>query len=1132
MALSEATEAVVVAVGDFSRELRLSIDKQASLLSLTKLPPLGDTIAEAGPMKLSWFDDGRRRELQSLSAKCQAELAACNELRQRLASRMDDFAFSQEGEELAEEAAPLEQFGRRLLACISGRWYWLKRCAKSLYTDKRLGKSREMMHDLRQLRDFHARRSAVRFEETAARNDLIYDSGGVADWQRVSRGTEAIDRLRAMISIPDRLKQCLSSDGLVDRAALKRASGRVADALATLSARAEELQARFDLNFPEGSALRYVDLPLEKFSDWLSQAVSDVRKEQSNLEGICGFFESETDIPIAEIADRFKQLSDFQKLEHWYEDQRGELGTLAGVPMGRDNAEWSRCTEIARALERFLDQYGDPPVTNALRVVTDADVRSAVESAVADVERLFESPISDDWRTLDEMFPGDEVVSTGQMLSRLPLVELSAWLRQRLSDAHLIQEWCFFRESESVLGRLGATTVVNELLAKEVTIDDAVASFLTRFYKLWLDSAYTQHQVLREFRSEEHDGLIDRFKDLDRESIEDAFKRIRMCALGNPARPHSGMLAPSNSEVGILMREAQKKRRHLALRQLFGRIPTLLTRLKPCVMMSPLAVSTYLASPEIKFDLVIFDEASQVRPFDAVGAIYRGRQLVVAGDQKQLPPTSFFDRMASDDGGDEEPDDDEPQAAIQDFESILDVCRSIGLPHKRLRWHYRSRREPLIAFSNHHFYANELYTFPSVMDADDKTAVAFNFVESGRWRPGREGGDNPEEARRVAELVFDSFAKHPEESLAVITFNQKQQFAVLDELERHLRARPEMESFFADANKEPFFVKNLENVQGDERDRIILGVGYGYDAQGKFAMRFGPINRQGGERRLNVAVTRAKHQVTVVSSIHSTDIDLSRAKSAGAKILRAYLQYAEQGTSSLGGEISEDSQREPDSPFEREVEQAIRLQGLDVRRQVGCARYRIDLALVHPKNPGRYVLAIECDGATYHRWATARDRDRLRQDVLTSLGWKFCRIWSTDWVRNPQQQVDRVLKAYHEALKLPDGGGVGVGTCSLNNTRPEQPVIRMRGSRSTEATGRQSVSQIRDVSSAGLAEIIVRVLRRFGQTPQDEVVKVVAKELGFQRAGKTIQSRVKRQISRMISQKSLKRLEGNVLAIN
>jgi hypothetical protein len=423
-----------------------------------------------------------------------------------------------------------------------------------------------------------------------------------------------------------------------------------------------------------------------------------------------------------------------------------------------------------------------------------------------------------------------------------------------------------------------------------------------------------------------------------------------------------------------------KKRRHLPLRGLFEAVPGLLRKLKPCRMMSPLAVSTCLHHPDLTFDLVVFDEASQARPHDAVCAVDRGRQLLMAGDRKRLPPTDFFSRAPADE--ELAPEED---GGLEDYASVLDVCGTRGRPRRRRRGHYRGRREVLIAFANRLIYQNELVTFPGVDDVAGNPAVAFDHVADGRWKPGAGGGFNAVEARHTAARVMAHFRERPGQSPGAIAFSRRQQTRILDGLERLRRANPDLEGFFAEGRDEPFFVKNLENVQGDERDVIFLGVGYGPDESGRVAMRFGPLNQEGGERRLNVAVTRARRGMVVVSSTRAHDLDLSRSSARGVELLRAYLDYAERGTEALRGAVSGAGGREFDSPFEREVYEAVRGAGLTVHPQVGCSGFRIDLAVVDPRAPGRYLLGVECGGATYHSSATARDQDRLRQEVLG--GW-------------------------------------------------------------------------------------------------------------------------------------------------
>ena len=530
-------------------------------------------------------------------------------------------------------------------------------------------------------------------------------------------------------------------------------------------------------------------------------------------------------------------------------------------------------------------------------------------------------------------------------------------------------------------------------------------------------------------------------------------------------------------------------------------------------MMSPLAVSTYLESPEFQFDVVIFDEASQVLPWDAIGAVDRGRQLVVAGDQKQLPPSTFFDRMVNNDDDSDDADD------LGDFESVLDVLCSIGLPRKRLRWHYRSRREPLIAFSNHHFYDDDLVTFPSPDDLDGSTAVRFVHVPDGRWRS--KAGFNPLEAKRTAELVLEHIQRHGSRSLGVITFNLRQQLAVLDELSELRKNRPDLESFFREDRPEPFFVKNLENVQGDECDRIILSVAYGpKEETGSPSMSFGPLNRAGGERRLNVAVTRSREAITLVSSIRSDYIDLNRTKSRGARLLRAYLDYAERGPSAVASE-SVETGRDFESPFEEAVARAMINLGFDVRTQIGCGGFRIDLAIVHPEHPGRYVLGIECDGATYHRTATARDRDRIRHEVLEELGWRgrLIRIWSTDWIRNPAHQVERIANAFREALLLPVTSPQEVP--EVSPPLPEAaPIQRIRDFHDAKPTPR--FANIEDVPDGEIARVLLSLAVTFGVTPREDLIKSTAHELGFARTGNRISARIESVIQSLVQQGRLR----------
>jgi len=704
-----------------------------------------------------------------------------------------------------------------------------------------------------------------------------------------------------------------------------------------------------------------------------------------------------------------------------------------------------------------------------------------------------------------------------------------------------LQEWVEFKGIEAGLGQHGVDSLIHEVAVGHLTAENVATAFLKRFYRRWLDEVYALDPVLRDFRIDDHEQTIATFRNADRNFVRSAHQRIRARLLDDPNRPHIGLLnVPSSSELGILMRQSTRKRGLMSIRRLFRAIPSVLQRLKPCVMMSPLAVSTFLDSEQLRFDVVIFDEASQVRPFDAIGAIYRGRQLIVAGDKEQLPPTRFFDRLDSQEDVESSEDSEEIDNKLADFDSILDKCESLAMPRKRLRWHYRSRRESLIAFSNHHFYGNELVTFPSVLDVDGCSAVRLHHVPMGRWLAGDGGGYNPVEASETAQCVVEHFETHPDlegdgrRSLGVITFNQRQQTAVLDELEKIRKARPELEDHFSDSVSEKLIVRNLENVQGDERDYIILSVGYGRDMAGKFAMRFGPLNHEKGERRLNVAITRARHGVILVSSVRADDIDLTRTQSRGAQLLRAYLDFADRGPKAIREQIIDSGDGENDSPFEYEVEQALLRLGLKCRRQVGCSGFRIDLALVHPEREGRYLLGIECDGATYHSSRTARDRDRLRQQVLERLGWRICRVWSTDWVRDPERQIKRIMLAYEEELKRVDSWQAPISHAFVpdepKEIHEEQPVLRNRDPNEVALVS-GSYSSIEDVPNNILREVISGLLRRVGQTSREQLVKSVARELGFQRTGKKIQERVESTIDKMAARGDLTNNDEGLLSV-
>lgn len=617
--------------------------------------------------------------------------------------------------------------------------------------------------------------------------------------------------------------------------------------------------------------------------------------------------------------------------------------------------------------------------------------------------KTLQDEMADDLRWYMNMFSSD----IQNLLYDLDLSVLANRVEKCQLNKHLLEEWIDCQVQRQRCSAAGLTDYVQQIEDNKISVEYIVSAYLKRFYVLWIDAIVKQFPELEKFSGVIHEDLIKKFQELDVRQLKIAPQRIRKNLCDH--LPDFGMSHSRNSEVGILKREIEKKSHRKTLRRLFAEIPNLITGLKPCFMMSPLSVSVFLESESYNFDLVIFDEASQVHTEDAVGAIMRGKQVIIVGDDKQLPPTDFFRAMTSEeDFEDEDLEEDDDKAS---FGSILSAARGRGFRKQTLKWHYRSRYENLIAFSNEKFYDRSLITFPSTMENAPDCGVEFVYVPDGCYE--RKKRTNSREAQKVADLVFGHFCKYGKErSIGVVAFSEAQQGAIEDAIIKRRRRDDRYESYFNEDGREAFFIKNLENVQGDERDTIIFSVGYAKDLTGKMYMNFGPLSRQGGERRLNVAVTRAKYNVKLVASILPTDLDLNKTHAEGVKLLRSYLEFAQQGKLP-----SNPQSIESESPFEEAVYDYLSTRGYRVQTQVGCSRYRIDMAVEHPSLKGKFAIGIECDGATYHSSRTARERDRLRQTILEDMGWTIYRIWSTDWIKSPERQGAKLEEAIHQAFE-------------------------------------------------------------------------------------------------------------------
>jgi very-short-patch-repair endonuclease len=571
------------------------------------------------------------------------------------------------------------------------------------------------------------------------------------------------------------------------------------------------------------------------------------------------------------------------------------------------------------------------------------------------------------------------------------------------------EEWFSHLAARAVLGEYDLDAVVDFCGNMRITADQARPLIEATLFRTWADDVIRLDEALQPVRAEDRHHLIQEYQQLDQELITSAVSEIITSV--NARRPS----ATAVGEPGLIRREGLRKRGHKPVRDLISQARNAVLALKPCFMMSPLAVSQYLP-PDLQFDVVIFDEASQVTPGDAVNCIYRGRALITAGDDKQLPPTSFFERVVEED----EQEDADPD--VRDYQSILELSKACGaFQNLSLRWHYRSRHEALIAFSNHAFYGGRLVTFPSANAESPDLGVELIRVD-GVYRRGA-GRDNPLEATAVAKRVVHHFTTRPGQSLGVVAFSVAQADAIEEAVDRALVERPDLEQFRDDDRLTGFFVKNLEAVQGDERDVIIFSIGYGFDEFGKITVNFGALNRPKGWRRLNVAITRARQRVEVVSSIRAADIPETRNESV--RHLIDYLDYAERGMPALALRYTDDH-RDTESPFEDSVLDTIKSWGHRVTPQVGAAGYRIDLGVRHPGYAGEvYAIGVECDGAMYHSSPSARDRDRLREQVLVGLGWNLHRIWGTAWYRNRHQEEERLRTAIEAAIAGEVDGRLG-----------------------------------------------------------------------------------------------------------
>ncbi|WP_029355310.1 DUF3320 domain-containing protein [Bosea sp. 117] len=689
-----------------------------------------------------------------------------------------------------------------------------------------------------------------------------------------------------------------------------------------------------------------------------------------------------------------------------------EASSLAGKPIGfsgldTDVAAVSEHISSAASLRESLLHLGC--AADELRSVVAAIAPILAEGGSNDPVRQAARDYLAALRTFRagaglfaEIAGSDPLASTAAR----PLTDLASAAAELVEARGLLRgwtDWCGTRQTAEAHG-LGA--LIADLESGAVRPDGAEAAFRLAYARWWLPPTLDAEPVLRDFQRFRHEHAIREFREIDDLVRTQATQRvIAAIAHGLPGVQS----VPRNSELGLLRHQMELQRPSRSIREMIGTLPGSFAKLAPCMLMSPLSIAQYLPPNQALFDVVIFDEASQITTWDAVGAIARGRQTVIVGDPKQLPPTNFFGRNEEDEAIEEHE---------RDLESILDEAKAAGIPVRDLRWHYRSRNESLIAFSNAHYYQNRLITFPS--PAVEDRAVRLRHVPDGIYDRGK-SRTNRIEAGKVAEETaarlrgWLKLKENERPTLGIITFNDQQRSLIQDLLDEARRAEPALEWFFAEERIEPLIVKNLENVQGDERDVVLFSTTFAADAAGKRSMDFGALNREGGERRLNVAVTRARQELVVFSGFTADLIDTDRTKAVGVQHLKTFLDFAERGAIALPAQ-DEGSVGAPDSPFEEAVIAALDRLGWQTVSQVGISGFRVDIGVKHPDRAGAYLAGVECDGATYHRAATARDRDKVREQVLRGLGWNIVRVWSTDWWFDSQGATRRLHQALDDLL--------------------------------------------------------------------------------------------------------------------
>jgi very-short-patch-repair endonuclease len=899
--------------------------------------------------------------------------------RERLSSVFTEAAW---GNDWQETRGVLATLGTTLLRFFNGAWRSANRKARSHLVDPKLPVSAL----LAQLDDLIGTQAA---QKRVAEGDRSGEEAFGTNWRRERSDVEFLrgvaDWMRSLRPLGEGVRERLAD--ITDRELAAELAGRVLPLAQSIRERlmplSERLVAGEKRPWGEETVLRRVPLHVivARCDRW--RRLQDACAPLNTWEGLSASSATQAISRIVRTQDALSALEDASA-------QGQALFGLSWKGLASDRDALVAATgwmQAHGALRHLAAKTLEPQ-----RVLdTGIALKRDSETIVADLGRLF--------ATLQ--FSGNLLVALGPEAS--PLESLSVLLGTWEEHSEALPQWVSYQARAGEASDKGLRSLVERMAGGQVSANDAVGIFKLSYYEAILAVMVRREPLLSQFDGERQRLIVNQFGQLDEARME--FAKFQVQSTHRDRMPsRAGATGPTAQLLG----EMAKKRGHLPIRQLMSKCGRTVQALKPVFMMSPLSVAQFLPPGEVEFDLLVVDEASQVQPVDALGAIARAKQLVIVGDERQLPPTRFFAKVV----GETDSAENEEGAAAADVESVLGLCRARGLPDRMLRWHYRSRHESLIAVSNSQFYENKLLIVPSPFTSEAGLGLQFHhFPETTYDRGGTR--TNIEEAKIVAKAVIKHAVEQPQLSLGVAAFSSQQQRAIFDQVELLRRQHPETEGFFGGHPEEPFFVKSLENIQGDERDVIFISVGYGRDAHGHMTMNFGPLGKAGGERRLNVLISRAKSRCEVFSSITDEDINLSNTQARGTVAFKLFLHYAR--TKRLHIDPVEDETLAK-RVLEAEVAAALRERGYQVDTDVGIAGLFVDIAVANPKRPGRYVLGIECDGQWYGLASWARDRDRLRDKALRDKGWTMHRIWSADWFHRPRAELDRVVAAIDRAL--------------------------------------------------------------------------------------------------------------------